>query len=80
MNLMKTCVFFRIDNPILKKLVDSFGEEVTDEDLDEATLKALDLDLTHIGYDTCEEGSKLFTKLSADKRYIQRTYKSPFEE
>jgi hypothetical protein len=71
---MKTPVFFRVDHPEVKSLVDSFGEEITPENLDAVSQKTSDLRLDYQGYDFAMEGSRRFNQLSIDSKYIQRTF------
>ena len=86
MKTVKTIVFFRIDHPNLKKIVDSFGDEVSGEDMRVVEKEAIELDSDTIeygmGYDMCKEGSVRFNQLIDDKnkRYVQKTHYIPVKE
>lgn len=73
---MKAQVFLRVDHPTLLSLVDSFGEEIGDEELQKVEGQAIELDFNKlgIGYDMCMKGSKRFDELIRDDRYVEKTY------
>jgi len=82
METKKTAIFFRVDHPTLKSVVESFGDEVNEEEIKVVGHKTRELIDSGIidyglGYDICMEGSVRFAQLLEDKRYIQKTYYIP---
>jgi hypothetical protein len=68
-----TPVFLRIDHPHLKAMVDTFGQTVSRDDLDNLMMKAVDLNLDHCGFDYAQKGSQRYAQLSTDPNYVERT-------
>ena len=78
---MTILIFFRVDHPTLKMIVDCFEDIVTSRDINTIKQKARELDLNlscelryGLGYDVCEEGTIRCTELFDDQRFVRKIY------